>query len=355
MEWIVAAAIFLIPLLGFEPDVSKDCWTMFRDRVTAVFAIVGLAYIALYWPAFAIIFALVLIKFSRQTTLRETMATRLGYMLGLHAVVLWAGIFCLWLLFQSLTADATVLVITGLILAGVVQAVLVGVDFVNKLLHDPTGSKGLPVCGSLGQKTYVATYLAIIAPLVATERFAPLLFLFFAAIMLTGTRIPPIIACIGVCVVKPILALGIGAIALIVLPFVFRKLPHFWHDSFAIRWKVWKLTFAYGSQWPYWLIGRGHNSFSWHSLRWSMIYQIKEAYVHTHNDYLQFFFEYGAIGIAAIAIFAFPVLSQLRLGHELSGSVIAIALFAGYNFPFHIAPIGVTMMFLISALLKGAV
>lgn len=352
MELAGALILFAITLVGLQPDKTYDGWTMLRDRTFVVFIIIGLIVLAQEYLAFAIIFALVLSRFGQKSSRREVIASRLGYQLDLHALCLWGMIFLVWIFFQSLNQHAIELAITGLLLAGVTQFCFTVVDWINTKVYP---NANLPISGTLGQKTYLACYFAIIAPITANRHLWPLLVMFFIGILLTKTRIPLIIFTIGVIFASPVVGLMFAFAALCVLPLIFDQLPSFRKDSLPIRMQVWRLTWEYGKQWPFWLIGRGHNSFSWHSLRWSMQYNLKEAYVHTHNDYLQFFFEYGLVGLAAIAIFAFPVLGQLRVGHGMSGSVIAIALCSAYNFPNHIAPIGVTILFLISTLLKGAI
>lgn len=334
MEWLLALLMIAVPLTGFQPDRSKDGWTMYRDRVFVCLSIVFRVFLLLNYTAFGLIFLSVFQHYE-------------GYE-SLASLALWTVIFAMWLLFQQLSNAQMEIVIVGIVLAGVVQSILAMVDFVNLKI----GKNGrVPVCGSLGNKTYLAAYLTIIAPLVANPKTWHVFLILSVGILITGTRIYPIVYLICTALVWPKAALAILPIFLLVLIKNFRDLPSITKDSMPIRGNVWRLTFERGKE--HWFMGRGYNSFSKSSFKWSGLYDLKEVFVHAHNDYLQLFYEYGLVGIAALIIFAIPIVRNMHAGSGLTGSVVAIALCALFSFPTHIAPIGVTILFLLSALHRG--
>jgi len=215
----------------------------------------------------------------------------------------------------------------------------------------------------------LAAYLAIVAPIVAVAELWWLLLIFFIAILACASRGGLLAFMIGVLVAWPKMAIPIVAVGGAVLLLMIFK-----HNVFLLnhvlasasakkqilntiksRKQIWLLTLAYTLKWPHWLIGRGFNSFNKHAIKWVSMYGVKEGFMHAHNDGVQFFFEYGLLGVAALGLFAWKLSSGMALGHSLTGSVAALFVVSMFTFPHHIGPIAITILAILAMLSIGAV
>ena len=353
MELMLCVFVLLAPLVGFlTPNVQGlDGWTIYRDRVLILFAFVLLSWLFVNEPAFGIIFLLLFLRFKGMDTVEGVYS--------LHGIALWSFILVLWLFVKHLSLEYLSLLLASLVLAGLVQCLLAIVDFGTFSYWRWKGKSLTPICGTLGNRTYLAAYLSILVPLVARRETVLIFLIFVIAILLCSSRgaVPALVA--GVSVAnwefgKIMIPLGVIFVVLM-LPWkhmdIFKSSSIL--DSFRGRLKVWAIAITATLEWPYILIGRGHNSFCQKAIFWMPQYGSKEGFVHAHNDYLQLFYEYGLAGVGALMVVFWQLSSSMYLGGSLTGSAVAIAVISLTTFPNHIAPIGATIVILLALISRG--
>src|SRR3989304_1964874 len=356
MEIVLAMALFAAPLIGFYTPLWPDGWTIYRDRTLLLFSIPLLSMIFFIEPAFGMIFSLLLVRYDFSLE-------------GLHGPAIWAFVFTFWLWLTHLDRQYVPLILTAVVLAACTQIGFAFVDFINLHIRKRRKLSDTPVCGSLGNRTYLAAYLAIVAPIVAVAELWWLLLIFFAAVLICASRGGLLAFMIGVLVAWPKMAVPIIAVGGAVLLLMIFK-----HNVFLLnhvlasasakkqilntiksRKQIWLLTLAYTLKWPHWLIGRGFNSFNKHAIKWVSMYGVKEGFMHAHNDGVQFFFEYGLLGLVALGLFTWKLSFSMAFGHSLTGSVAALLTVSMFTFPHHIGPVAVTILAILAMLSIGAV
>ena len=181
--------------------------------------------------------------------------------------------------------------------------------------------------GTLGNETWVATLLAVIAPL------APwyLLPLFFLALYLTHSLMGMVAASVAVLILYresyTVITLAYaGALALIVDP------SHLL-ASWSIRWAVWMQALT-DQTWLTVLIGRGPGA-------WLMQPRMAqgELFLWAHNEFLQLFYEGGLVALVLLAGWLWAHRTPLaRLPY--GASVVALGGMGLTMFPFHLAITG---------------
>jgi len=109
-------------------------------------------------------------------------------------------------------------------------------------------------------------------------------------------------------------------------------------DSFADRYRIWRLTLATWWGWTgkdFWL-GKGHGVFFpytrwWLNKRW--VYQL---FKHAHNDLVQCTMEYGAVGVLCAILGLLALFSKVNLaGDPLLGAILAMTVVSLNQFPLH--------------------
>jgi len=343
MRVAIALAVFafLVTLCGLYAPAKTDGWTTFRDRTFILFAGALLVWMAIDYIPFAIIFGLVLARYRKLEHIR--------------GVVIWIAVFIGWLLIRSLTLEQMGIVITAIVLSAVMQALLVIMDFGTALYYRSQGKSMSPISGTLGNRTYAAAYLAIVCPLMATKET----WLIFAiltlglACALSRAAVPAWF--VGVVIASPKLWPVLAILGVVTFCGIFfSPLLSSFRDAQRDRFRVWVTAVRHASKWPSWLVGYGYDSFSKATMKISIRGGMKEGFVHCHNDYIQLFYEYGLLGcLAASWLFYQFLFPYMVIGSPLTGSIAAIMVISMATFPHHIAPIGMTILFLVAMLSRG--
>lgn len=345
MEFWLAIAVFLLPLVGFRPPRSCDGWVVYRDRAILVASVPLLIWLLLHYPAFGIIFALLAWHHHTYGELQKLL-----WWTGFN---LWTFILAWWILIQSLPASRVTILVVGLVLAGVVQCCFAVVDAVVFWNYRLRGQKGVGVIGSLGNRTYLGAYLAILLPLVAVADLWYLFLFFLLGIFLTHSRGAYIAALSGLLISWP-MSVPILIMALIlVYVSCWQLIPTSSIFQSMGRIKVWMLAAYQVGKWPYWLVGYGFGRWSERATRNTLRYSDKESFAHVHNDWLQLFYEYGILGILALSILIWTMLPQLTLDRSLTGCVVSLGVVSLFTFPHHVGPVAITALTVVALAAKG--
>lgn len=219
------------------------------------------------------------------------------------------------------------------------------------------------VHGSMGQRTGLGIFLAILSPLALTlpGPWSWLLVGYYAiGMMLAKSAVASLAATVGLLWVAPLawpwLVLG-GIVAVGLRTFKFSR-DSFWEpmnrakrrvvyakfrhvgDSIEARKRVWAMTLERGREWPAWLVGHGPGAFNEHGPRWTALLQgrMADLYKECHNDYLEFWYEHGLVGLAAVAWFLWRFQSGLAWGDPVTGAFVTLGMTMLANFPLKVAP-----------------
>jgi len=338
MEWLLAIALFCSPLVGLYAPKKPDGWTTYRDRVLIIWVLSLLGWILFYQTAFGIIFALI--------------AWRYRSSADLHGVVIWGFIFGIWMIVQMLSLQQYRIIITAILLAATGQCLLGIVDFIVFLWKKhASGSADHLVFGTMGNRTYYGAYLAIVSPLAAREELWWLLVLLGIGVVVSMSRMAIPAYVIGVGIAWPTTLYVTVPILGIAWMIVWKKLVYSAiMDGVRARMLVLRLLLHYTLKWPYWLIGHGYNTFHETIFSWCTDHGTLEGYAHAHNDTAQVFYEYGVIGLIAVSFIIYLLYPNMAIGSTLTGSVVAMVVTSFTTFPNHIAPIGVTIVVIMSML-----
>lgn len=205
---------------------------------------------------------------------------------------------------------------------------------------------GQPIHGTIGHRTGLGMYLAILMPLAFLTPYAWILVpIYLAGLFVSKSAVAWAAMTAGLLVVSsshaywliPVAAVGIG----------FRAVTYgsgrFWHihlgDSFNARWRLWKVTLFHTRRWPYWLIGHGANTWSTESRQWVGRFALREVYAEAHNEYVEHVYEYGVVGSAAMVGFAVSLAPAMHRADPWTGSLAALLVGCVAQFPLKVAPI----------------
>lgn len=223
------------------------------------------------------------------------------------------------------------------------------------------------VHGSIGHRTGLAIFLALLVPFALWLPPAigvPLAGLFLTVIVGTKSSVgmlaattaltwmhptwwPTAVALGGLGILSRMVKFNAGGIWTIhVGPWALalRALDHPWGG----RLTIWRATVQKTLTWPAWLIGHGPWAFEQHGRTWGRQYRFTEVYQEVHNDYLEFAYEHGAVGVAALAWLGWSLLHQsFGPGDPASAVVVAFGVAALVNFParipMHLGPLLVAL------------
>lgn len=265
----------------------------------------------------------------------------------------------------------------ALILAmGVIQTLLAfpqvfgRIIFINRHIANKLASAGFQgryVHGTLGHRTGLAMYLACLIPmafLAAPPWSYVLAAVYGMGIVLTMSSVGAAAGVAGLLWVMPTLwqwaamLLVIGIAVRMVKPQTpdehyghYLKIRSFDH-LFVGRVAIWKATLGRALSWPAWLRGHGPGSFDQHGRLWNREYGLREIYREVHNDYLEFFYEHGLVGLGCLALFGWSLFPALRVGDPLVGVLVGFAVAMAVNFPCRVTPIGSLALLAIGILMR---
>lgn len=119
-------------------------------------------------------------------------------------------------------------------------------------------------------------------------------------------------------------------------------------DSLVSRWRGWQLLIHHGQK--RWFLGYGPDRTESAMLRWGSRYDLELCWGEAFNEPLQFWFEYGVLGLAAVVAFCWPIVHKLNIGDPWSAAWIVGGVLALVHWPLRHASIGL-VWFAISAYL----
>jgi O-Antigen ligase len=197
----------------------------------------------------------------------------------------------------------------------------------------------------LGQRTFIAMLFALTLP------FFPLwaLWVPIVGLVVTSSWLA-VLAALGAGVVlwPPVIWPGTGLIAVSAAMSYTRPQWLNWTprggslDSVGHRFMMWKLITPWllHRAWVPW--GYGPRSLDAIVKRWAALYGPERVPMgHAHNEMLQFLFETGPCGLAALAWLGWLVLPHLRWGDPWSAAWVAGVILAGGSIPLRLMPLGV--------------
>ena len=92
-------------------------------------------------------------------------------------------------------------------------------------------------------------------------------------------------------------------------------------------------------RWPFWLIGHGGDTFHEDGRTWIHNHRLLEQYKEAHNDYVEFLYEYGVLGVGALVWYGYSLAPGLHLSDPVTGALAGMAVASLGNFPVRVAPL----------------
>ncbi len=255
------------------------------------------------------------------------------------AMALWLGV----------VADSRWLS-AGLALAlalGVLESVLATLQWTGLPYFTAPGL----VTGTIGHRTGLGMYLAFLLPLgFLTDWGVWLAACYLVGLLLARSAVAWAAALVGMLVLAPRASWVL--LPCVVLGVILRagKWRHGrlrWRhlgDSWRARWTLWRVALRRTQPWPAWLIGHGVFSFAVDARLWignkeTGTAQLSEAYYEAHNDYIEFTYEHGALGCAAMLGWLASLTPAFAWRDPVTGAAAAIGVAMLGQFPLRVAPV----------------
>jgi len=234
--------------------------------------------------------------------------------------------------------------------AGVALALAVGVFesllAVSQWRNLPLLNMGGQVIGTLGHRTGLGIYLGMLVPLAfATDWAWWLVAAYLPGLVLARSSVGYAAAAVGFLCVQPhmwpfaLAGVGAGLLHRFVKWNGGKVKQRLLFDSWSARAHVWLICLWKVQRWPFWLIGHGADSFHEDGRKWIYNHKLHEQYKEAHNDYVEFLYEYGLLGVVALVWYAYGVRAGVHLGDPATGALAGMAVASVGNFPVRVAPI----------------
>ena len=273
----------------------------------------------------------------------------------------------LFLASQAPSAGVT-LAVTLLLMMGIIQTAFAICQACNIMVFfrvavskgHPGGFLGRYIHGTIGHRTGLGIYLATLIPLafLAGPLWAwPLVGWFALGVTLSTSSLASLAAMAGLLWVRPTwwpIALAFLVIGLttrmvkwhpIHRRLGIRSMDHVWIG----RWPIWKQTLR---RWRHnWLMGYGPGSFDLHGRTWNREANLREVYREAHNDYLEFLYEHGVMGLYAAAWGIWTLAAGFRWGDPATGAILAFAVAMLANFPCRVATLSAVPLIALAMIL----
>jgi len=201
------------------------------------------------------------------------------------------------------------------------------------------------ICGTIGHRTGLGIYLGMLMSLAFYTSYGWwLVAAYLPGLVLARTSVGYAAAFTGLAWVHPHLwPLWLGAA---IIGSIHRFLKwnggkvknRLFYDSLRTRGRVWVAALS-KLRWPFWLIGRGADSFHVDSKQWVHNNKLEEHYKEAHNDYVEFLYEYGVCGVGAAVWFIYSIKAGLHLSDPATGALLGTLVASFGNFPVRVAPI----------------
>jgi len=202
------------------------------------------------------------------------------------------------------------------------------------------------VVGTLGHRTGLGIYLGMLMPLAFTTDYGwYLVVLYLPGLIVARSSVGYGAAATGLMWVQPhlwsIAALGmtLGILHRFVKWNGGHVRPRLLSDAWRARASVWIVALWKTQRWPFWLIGHGGDSFHEDGRTWIYNHKLSEEYKEAHNDYIEFLYEYGVLGVGALVWFAWSMRAGVHWGDPATGVLAGMAIASLGNFPVRVAPI----------------
>jgi O-antigen ligase/polysaccharide polymerase Wzy-like membrane protein len=214
--------------------------------------------------------------------------------------------------------------------------------------------------GTFGQRATLGVYLALVFPL-AFLFPSPARWLLAAGLLaaqvLPASWLGLLAMTVAACVLAPKAALwlllGLGASTLFVLGSwkwkIAARTRDSWIDqvttrggsldSVIVRLQHWQRLWLVWRQWPAWLTGRGIGRGLRDTLRVQVGIGDPIQKGHAHNDWIEFAYEHGLMGILAIALLMHRISTGLQWEDPWSASAVAGAVIASGTYSTRLAPL----------------
>ena len=202
------------------------------------------------------------------------------------------------------------------------------------------------IMGTIGHRTGLGIYLGMLVPLAFYADYGWwLVAAYLPGLILSRSSVGYGTAAAGLVWVHP----GLWSVALVglLLGIIHRFVK--WNggqvkqrilsDSLGARGKVWMTALWKVRRWPFCLVGYGGDSFHHDGRTWIYNHKLSEEYKEAHNDYVEFVYEYGLLGVIAIVWYVASLWPGFSLGDPVTGVLVAMAVASLGNFPVRVAPI----------------
>lgn len=135
----------------------------------------------------------------------------------------------------------------------------------------------------------------------------------------------------------------VGLVMAVVIGMLLRDRP--W-DSLRQRVTIWRvaLQWWWAAGWRTRLLGFGYHGWSHESQWWSMQRVTPEHFHQAHNDLVQHVFEWGLLGLLAVAVWLGRLGAHAAWGDPVTGAFVAALLTALIQFPCRVPSIGIPML-----------
>ena len=250
------------------------------------------------------------------------------------AAVLWMGLRA-----PQEMIDLSVVLILAM---GVLQSALA----VSQWMRWPVFYVPGQVIGTLGHRTGLGIYLGMLIPLAFTTDYAWwLLGGYLPGLVLARSSVGYAAAGAGLFWVHPelwpvaLIGLAVGAVHRFVKWNGGKVKQRILGDSLRARTKVWGTALGKVTRWPYCLIGYGGDSFHVDGRTWIYNNKLTEEYQEAHNDYVEFVYEYGLLGVVAVVWYTASIWAGFSLRDPVTGALVAMLVASLGNFPVRVAPI----------------
>jgi hypothetical protein len=213
------------------------------------------------------------------------------------------------------------------------------------------------VFGTLGHRTGLGIYLAMLIPLGFLTSYGPWLAgIYGVGLLLSKSNVAVLAGAAGFLCVEP--TIWWAAVPAAVVGFTYRsvewntghpQLRH-WGDTWRARWLVWRTVWdrlqPRWRPWPAFLIGNGAMSFALDCRTWAtgmpprpVMHLTGEIFREAHNDYVEHAYEYGLLGCLAMAGWLWTLRGAFHLHDAVTGSAVALGIAMLGSFPLRVAPL----------------
>ena len=202
------------------------------------------------------------------------------------------------------------------------------------------------VFGTIGHRTGLGIYLGMLVPLAfLTDYGWWLVAAYLPGLVLARSSVGYAAAASGLVWAQPhiwpvaVIGLILGAAHRFIKWNTGHVKARLLNDAVKTRMTVWAVALWQTQRWPFWLVGHGGDSFHEDGRTWIYNHKLSEEYKEAHNDYVEFLYEYGVLGVVALVWYGYTIAPGLHMSDPVTGALVAMAVASLGNFPVRVAPI----------------